>query len=68
MILDEDSLGERTENLQKIWLKNGKNVNSDSICLFIESIVSTRKCILFDISLEASEWENLYKSGRILNR
>lgn len=65
MILDEDSLGERTENLQKIWLKN---VNSDSICLFIESIVSTRKCILFDISLEASEWENLYKSGRILNR
>lgn len=65
MILDEDSLGERTENLQKIWLKN---VNSDSICLFIESIVSTCKCILFDISLEASEWENLYKSGRILNR
>lgn len=65
MILDEDSLGERTENLQKIWLKN---VNSDSIYLFIESIVSTRKCILFDISLEASEWENLYKSGRILNR
>lgn len=65
MILDEDSLGERTENLQKIWLKN---VNSDLICLFIESIVSTRKCILFDISLEASEWENLYKSGRILNR
>lgn len=68
MILDEDSLGERTENLEKIWLKNGKNVNSDSICLFIESIVSTCKCILFDISLEASEWENLYKSGRILNR
>lgn len=65
MILDEDSLGERTENLQKIWLKN---VNSDSICLFIESIVSTCKYILFDISLEASEWENLYKSGRILNR